>query len=428
MDPSTYFKQFPKVSRKKTTLKAMAFFMDEYNHIDKEMNIIHVAGTNGKGSTVKIISNILMKAGYSVGMFISPHLIRYNERIQVNNNNITDEEMTKLIEEVQPKIDQYNKFANENELANVSWFDALTIIALLYFYRKKVDFVVLETGIGGLFDRTNIVEKPIVSVITSIGFDHMKLLGSTLEDIAYQKAGIIKKESETVLFEQIPSVNKVFIDKCKEEKNKLHILKEKDIKDYSFNDEYQFFSYKSYKNLKTNLKGKVQINNSMLAIEAIEIIKKKGFIISRKAIREGLATVNNPGRMETIHDNPQIIYDGAHNIPAIENLLKMINMYYPNRDKTYVISILTRKKYDTMIEILSQDKNARFIFTSGNNDEEFTSKEILYDCAKNVIPKEKIKMMDLEKALKTVVKEGQLTFVIGSFHMYKLARDILQKQ
>ena len=377
MDSSTYFKQFPKVPRKKTTLKAMAFFMDEYNHIDKEMNIIHVAGTNGKGSTVKIISNILMKAGYSVGMYISPHLIRYNERIQVNNNNITDEELTQLIEEIQPKIDQYNKFANENELANVSWFDALTIIALLYFYRKKVDFVVLETGIGGLFDRTNIVENPIVSVITSIGFDHMKILGSTLEDIAYQKAGIIKKESETVLFEQIPSVNKVFIDKCKEEKNKLHIVKEKDIKDYSFNDEYQFFSYKAYKNLKTNLKGKVQINNSMLAIEAIEIIKKKGFIISRKAIREGLATVTNPGRMETIYDNPKIIYDGAHNIPAIENLLEMINMYYPNKEKTYVVSILTRKKHDTLIEILSQDKNARFIFTSGNNDEEFTPKEIL---------------------------------------------------
>ena len=428
MDPSTYFKQFPKVSRKKTTLKAMAFFMDEYNHIDREMNIIHVAGTNGKGSTVKIISNILMKAGYSVGMFISPHLIRYNERIQVNNNNITDEEMIQLIEEVQPKIDQYNKIADENELSNVTWFDALTIIALLYFYRKNVDFVVLETGIGGLFDRTNIVENPIVSVITSIGFDHMKLLGSTLEDIAYQKAGIIKKESETVLFEQIPSVNKVFIDKCKEEKNKLHILKEKDIKDYSFNDEYQFFSYKSYKNLKTNLKGKVQIKNSMLAIEAIEVIQKKGFKITKEALREGLATVTNPGRMETIYDNPKIIYDGAHNIPAIENLLEMINMYYPDKDKTYVVSILTRKKYDTMIEILSQDKNARFIFTSGNNDEEFTSKEILYDCAKNVIPEEKIEMMDLEKALRTVIKEGQLTFVIGSFHMYKLVRDILQKQ
>ena len=105
-----------------------------------------------------------------------------------------------------------------------------------------------------------------------------------------------------------------------------------------------------------------------------------------------------------------------------------IPMYYPDKDKTYVVSILTRKKYDTMIEILSQDKNARFIFTSGNNDEEFTSKEILYDCAKNVIPEEKIEMMDLEKALRTVIKEGQLTFVIGSFHMYKLVRNILQKQ
>ena len=255
----------------------------------------------------------------------------------------------------------------------------------------------------------------------------MKLLGSTLEEIAFQKAGIIKRDSETLMFDQSPSVNKVFIDKCNEENNKLHIFNEDLIKDYSFDEEYQYFSYKSYKNLKTNLKGKIQINNSILAIETMEIVKKKGFKVSKKSIREGLSTVVNHGRMETLYSNPTIIYDGAHNIPAFENLLKMVNMYYPNCNKTYIISILTRKKYDTMLEILSADQNARFILTSGNNEDEFTPKETLYDCAKQFIPEEKIEKMDLEDALKKVIKEEQLAFVIGSFHTYGRVRDILEK-
>ena len=427
MDPNTYFIQFPKGKKKRPTLKAMDFFMDEYNHIDENMNIIHIAGTNGKGSTVKIISNILIKAGYSVGTFVSPHLTKYNERISINNQSITDKEMSDLIDEIQPKIDQYNEFADINELNHMTWFEALTIIAFLYFYRNNVDFVVIETGLGGLFDSTNFIKKSIASVITSIGYDHMKLLGSTLEEIAFQKAGIIKRDSETLMFDQSPSVNKVFIDKCNEENNKLHIFNEDLIKDYSFDEEYQYFSYKSYKNLKTNLKGKIQINNSILAIETMEIVKKKGFKVSKKSIREGLSTVVNHGRMETLYSNPTIIYDGAHNIPAFENLLKMVNMYYPNCNKTYIISILTRKKYDTMLEILSADQNAKFILTSGNNEDEFTPKETLYDCAKHFIPEEKIEKMDLEDALKKVIKEEQLAFVIGSFHTYGRVRDILEK-
>ena len=131
-----------------------------------------------------MISNILVKQGYKVGKFISPHLVRYNERISINGTEITDEEMSELIEELKPKIEKYN----DNKKVNITLFELETTMALLYFYRKKVDYVVLETGLGGLYDCTNVITKPLVSVITSIGYDHMHILGNTLEEIAYQKA------------------------------------------------------------------------------------------------------------------------------------------------------------------------------------------------------------------------------------------------
>ena len=160
LDIENYLNNFFKGTRKHS-LNSITYFMNEYNNFYKKMKFIHVAGTNGKGSCVEIISNILIKNGYSVGKFISPHLIRYNERISINNTEISDEEMMSLIEELKPKINVYNSVSEEN----LSLFELETIMALLYFYRNNVDFVVLETGLGGLYDDTNIV-NPLVYVIT----------------------------------------------------------------------------------------------------------------------------------------------------------------------------------------------------------------------------------------------------------------------
>ena len=183
---------------KKLSLDTMKFFINEYDNFEKDMNFIHIAGTNGKGSCVEMINNILIKQGYKVGKFISPHLVKCNERICINGKEISDKEMIDLIHKLQPQIDKYNKIEREN----VTFFELITIMALLYFYKNKVDFVVLETGLGGLYDCTNIISKPLISIITSIGLDHMHFLGNTLPKIASQKAGIIKKNSNTVFFEQ----------------------------------------------------------------------------------------------------------------------------------------------------------------------------------------------------------------------------------
>lgn len=182
VDVNKYLKNFYR-GTKNPSLKAMRYFMNIYDNFEGQMNFIHIAGTNGKGSCTEIISNILINQGYKVGKFLSPHLIRYNERISINGEEISDEEMLNLIEELKPLIDKYN----EKEEGNITLFELETTMALLYFYRKNVDFVVLETGLGGLYDCTNIITKPLVSIITSIGYAHMNILGNTLPEIVFVK-------------------------------------------------------------------------------------------------------------------------------------------------------------------------------------------------------------------------------------------------
>ena len=227
MNLNEYFNNFYKGS-KEPSLESMEFFMDEYNHFEKNMNFIHIAGTNGKGSCTKIISNILTTQGYKVGRFLSPHLIKYNERISINGVDISDNDMINLIYELEPKIKKFNSISGKN----VSLFELITIMALLYFYRNSVDFVVLETGLGGRYDSTNVITSPLVSVITSIGYDHMHLLGNTLTEIACEKAGIIKQNSDTVFYKQDDEVNNVIINTCKEKNNTLHMLSSSDISNY----------------------------------------------------------------------------------------------------------------------------------------------------------------------------------------------------
>lgn len=270
-----YFNSFYR-GAKSPELKTMRYFMKKYNNFDKIMKFIHIAGTNGKGSCTEIISNILIKQGYKVGKFISPHLIKYNERISINKRNISDEEILELINELQPLVEEYKR----REKENVTFFEFITILALIYFYRNKVDFVILETGLGGLYDCTNVITSPLVSVITSIGYDHMNILGKTLKEIAYQKAGIIK---ENVIFKQEPEVDKVFIDECKKKNNILRIVQKEDISNYSFYENYQYFDYKNIKNICLNLKGKVQIKNACLSIETIKIINSYGYNIDIKS-------------------------------------------------------------------------------------------------------------------------------------------------
>lgn len=415
MDIEEYLSNFFK-GTKNPSLKAMQYFMNEFNHPEKDLKIIHIAGTNGKGSCTEMITNVLIKEGYKVGKFISPHLIKYNERISVNNKNITNEEFTELIKKVEPKIEYYNSLND----SKVTAFELETTLAILYFYVEKCDFVVLETGLGGLYDCTNIV-NPIVSIITSIGYDHMNILGNTLEEIAEQKAGIIKQNSETIFVEHNEKeVNNIIKKTCIDKNNTLHLIKKENLLNYSYNKDFQKFDYKNYKNILVNLKGKIQIYNASICIECIEILKNKSYNISENSIREGLKTVLHKARFEKISDFPLIIYDGGHNKPAIENLRNSIKMYYENEEKVYVLSILKTKDYKAVLKELLKDEKSIFIFTDGNNKKEYVTKEELLETAKKYTDNKNMYIEELKQSINTIKKEhkNKVIFIIGSFYIY----------
>ena len=410
MDIEEYLSKFAVVT-KNPTLDAMKYFMTEFDNPHKKIKFIHIAGTNGKGSVCEMINNILVKSGYTTGKYISPHLIKYNERISVNNKEITDEEISNLLEKIAPKVEIYNS----THETKVKEFEVVTTLALIYFAEKKCDFVVLETGLGGIDDCTNIADG-MISVITDIGFDHMDILGDTIEKITEKKAGIIKKNADTVMYFQEKSTD--IVEKtCKKNNNILHLADLGKIKNYSYDADFQKMDYKNHKDIKINLKGKCQTYNAALALECIDILRKKGYDISEKAIQEGLSTVIHKARFEKLGENPTIIYDGGHNENAIKNLRKMVNQYYEKDEKIYIVSILKSKDYKTVIKLLAEEKNSIFIFTSGNDANRYVSKEELYNEAKKYL--KEAYMCDLKEAIKKAKEyKNKVIMVVGSFYIY----------
>lgn len=412
MDVEKYLQGFF-AGTKDPSLDAMRFFMDKLNHPEKELKFIHIAGTNGKGAVTEMISNILLNSGYKVGKFMSPHLIRYNERIQINNKEITNKEMEEIIIKLDPLVKEYNSKGK----GNVTLFELETTMAILYFANKKCDIVVLEVGLGGLYDCTNIV-YPIVSIITSIGYDHMKFLGNTLEEIAFQKAGIIKQNSKTIFMSQSESVDNVIIERCKEENNKLFLVNKEEIKNYSYTEEYQKFDYKEFKNIEIKLKGISQIYNACIALEAANVLKEK-YNIKEEIVRKTLKNVIHKGRFEKINSNPIVIYDGAHNEPAIKNFINSVDIYYKNNKKVYIISILKSKDYKTILKLLVKNDENIYIFTCGNDKERYTDAEILKDEAQKSGAKN-LFTMELEEAIKMSLEKYKdyIIFAVGSFYVY----------
>lgn len=414
MNVEEYLQKFYK-GTKNPTLDAMNYFMKKLGEPHKHLKVIHVAGTNGKGSCCEMMANILMNSNYKVGKFISPHLIKYNERISINNQNISDRDMEDLIIQLEPLIEEYNR---EN-INKVTLFELETTMAILYFYRNKCDFVILEVGLGGLYDCTNII-TPIVSIINSIGHDHMHILGNSLEEIAFKKAGIIKENSTTVFIEQEENeVNKVIKNACQEKNNQLHLIKKEQVINYSYNKDFQIFNYKNYKDIEINLKGKIQIYNAILCLESINILKDK-FYIPEESIKYGLKTVVHRARFEKINDSPTIVYDGAHNLPAIINLNNTIDMYYKNNKKVFIVSILKTKDYKGVLKTLIKNyKDDIFIFTDGNNSDRYISKEEMYKEANKILDSN-IYKMSLEDAIKTSIKNyrNHTIFVVGTLYIY----------
>ena len=345
--------------RAKGRLERMEVFLKALDNPHKKLKYIHVAGTNGKGSACAMLTSILMEKGYRVGTFTSPHLVEYNERFCINNKAISDKDLGLVIKEVKKACGKLDFVP--------SVFETLSAIGFTYFAKEKVDIVVLEVGMGGRFDATNVIDKSEVSLLMSIGLEHTEILGDTLEKIAYEKAGIIKENGNVVAYDNPKEVLRVFEQVAKEKHAKLKEVNFKQIKIIKEGLNGQIFDYGKLKNIELNLLGKHQFYNAAVVIEAVNILNKKGYGISVKNLRDGLRNVIWDARLSILSKDPLFILDGAHNpqcavalknsLPKILGKRKAIMLYGTLADKDYLSVIDMMGKYAKEFICLTPNSN-----------------------------------------------------------------------
>ncbi len=333
-------------------LERTAKLLDFLGNPHKKLKLIHVAGTNGKGSTTAMIANVLSNAGYSTGMYISPHLYRNTERMTIDGSEITEEDFVKYALEVMDMV----KLMREKGLEEPTQFEMYTAMALLYFERKKVDFAIIEVGLGGRFDATNVID-PTLAVITSISYDHMDILGDTIEKIAYEKAGIIKEASTVILYPQLFSEVTHLMEEISREKRANLVKADANsivLKDYSMGGQIIDFKYRDYdiRDIKLPLIGDHQLSNAAVALTAIAELNSMGHTIGAEAVRKGIETVKWPCRLSIVTTEPLILIDGAHNEDGINSLQGALSKYFSSRKIIFVIGMLKDKDYGYAIRKL----------------------------------------------------------------------------
>ena len=326
--------------------------LEHLGNPERDLKLIHIAGTNGKGSTTSMITEILMGEGYKVGMYTSPFIEEFEERIQINRNNIPKESLAILMDEIKVAVDK----VIEAGYNHPTEFEIITVLMLLYFKKENIDFGVIEVGLGGTLDSTNVI-KPIIQVITSISFDHTNLLGNTLEKIAREKAGIIKKGIPTVIYPQQEEVLKVIKNKCFEMDSELYIANNENLKFkniVNLDKPYQLLKYNNEIDILLPLLGEHQIINLSVAMQAIEILNNKNIIdISIANIVKSIKNVSWKGRLEVLSNNPSVVIDGAHNIQGIKTLSRNIKKYFKYENLYLILGILADKDVEEMIKIIT---------------------------------------------------------------------------
>lgn len=322
-----------------------------------QLKFIHIAGTNGKGSALAFVSSVLREAGYRVGCYISPTLFSYRERIQVNGERIEREALARLVSGIAEAAASMER----DGLAVPTVFEQETVLAFLYFAEKKCDIVVLETGMGGRLDATNVVTTTILEILTSIGMDHMGFLGNTLAEIAKNKAGIIKPKTSVVSARQEAEAGKVIESVCEQQGCTLQNVQPEKLKDVVYGIESQSFSYKEWENVQISLAGSYQIVNAALALEALEALGHMGWEITPEQIYEGMKKAQWRGRFTVLQKNPLVLVDGAHNPAAARVLQESVNLYFPGKRLFFIFGVFEDKDYEGIIQLMAP--LAHHIFT-----------------------------------------------------------------
>lgn len=408
----------------------------------KKIKCIHIAGTNGKGSTTAMVTKILVEAGYKVGSYISPFIEEFEERMQINNENISKENLSDIVTEVSKAVERVVELG----YSNPTEFEIITCAGFLYFYKNNVDFAVVEVGIGGRLDSTNVI-TPILSIITSISLDHTQILGDTIDKIAYEKAGIIKEGIPVVMFPQRKQSEEVIERVCRErncklvkvqQNSSLYLGKENlqqvamtslEGTTYVSNNITQKLQITTLSNdyiVDLALLGKHQLLNCSVAVHSIEELIGQGINVNKDDILRGLRNVKWPARLEVMNKKPLVVIDGAHNIDGIEKLTESIDMYFNYNKIVLILGILADKQVEEMIKTIVP-KVSRVITVTPHSDRAELAEELKAQVEKYTTYCEAIEDYKeaYEKAL-DYCQEEDLLLVSGSLYMVGDMRRIIR--
>ena len=384
-----------------------------------ELRFVHVAGTNGKGSTCAMLASILQAAGYRTGLYTSPFVNRFNERIALNGTPIPDQDLVDLFERIRPIVDDMEYPPSE--------FELITCAAMLYYKEQRCDVVVLEVGMGGEFDSTNVIKTPLLTIITAMGFDHMKYLGNTMTEIASAKAGIIKPQGTTLIYGQNPEADRVFRDTCVRVGSRLVVTDHSRIVDHAHTLKGHDLSFGPYAHIRLPLIGSHQVKNAAVVLTAVEELKKAGLSIPDQAVYEGMASVKWPARMELLRETPVFLLDGGHNPHGFHAAAETLRELFPGRKVHVMMGVMADKDHGDMIRQLLP-LTGRFVTVQPDSPRSMTAEalaEEIRDLGGEAEPAGTV-----ENGVETLLrdaKQDDVLLAIGSLYMSGAVRAAMGK-
>lgn len=402
------------------TVENVAFLLEKLNKPQDRIKTIHISGTNGKGSLVFYLENALFLNTYKVGTFTSPYMTDINDSIEINGQKISNEDYENVLAKIYPivlEMDKINKY--------VTGFEIQVAAAFLYFYEKKVDVAIIEVGMGGRFDATNVMKSPLLSVFTSISLDHANFLGKTLKEIAWNKGGIIKKSRPTFLYPQKEEVYKELKEIADGNNSEIYKFDFSEINIINEDINGNEFSFREYKNVRTSLIGRHQAYNASLALSILSYLKKF-FVLDDEKIRQGIYKTTNPARLEIISDKPLILMDGSHNEESINSLISNLDKF--NYEKLILgFSILRDKEREKIIKKLAKYADT-VVLTDIDSDRKSDIND-LYNIFKSYTDKKIYMETDIEKAVNKTLElsfKKDLILWCGSLYLMKDIRHFLK--
>lgn len=401
-------------------LSRITELLDAIGNPENGLKVVHVAGTNGKGSFCSMLTNVLIEAGYSVGSFTSPYIEEFTERIRYNGRDITKRELSSATGFIRPFADKMEDTPTE--------FELITAIGLEFFRRKKVDVVVLECGMGGRLDSTNVIADPLLSVITGIALDHTEYLGDTIEKIAGEKAGIIKPGCPVLFGGEDEGAKRVIAERASELGSVFYSTDRGAIRIQECTVNGSVFDYGRHKGVSLRLLGAYQPQNAANVIEAVKLLNTRGLAITDEALRRGLASAEWKGRFEPLLTDPPVFFDGGHNIEGATSAVETVKLYFKNKRVNVITGVMADKEYVEMAKIIASVANKAFT-VAPDNPRALDAKEYAEVFRSLGVEAESFENYDgaVASALKNCAETKTPLLALGSLYAYAPFKKALRK-